>query len=117
MRLLDRQAVELLTTAVEDIKSGSLAVERYKVSDGDSLSVSFVLVAGPRALAMAREQQLADAGMDSVARPRGPTAYRSPTELDSCPACGRMGGMREAGALAWLCIACNAETSPFGEGG
>ena len=118
MRLLDEQVTTLVGKTLDDIRSGDLSVEVYEVKDDDALSIRLVLVAGPRIAANAREQALANAGLDSFAQadPKR-VAYRAPHERDACPSCGRVGGMREAGGLAWLCIACNAETSPFGAGG
>ena len=118
MRLLDEQVITLVGKTLDDIRSGDLSVEVYEVKDDDALSIRLVLVAGPRIAANAREQALANAGLDSFAQadPKR-IAYRAPHERDACPSCGRVGGMREAGGLAWLCIACNAETSPFGAGG
>ena len=118
MRLLDEQVTTLVGKTLDDIRSGDLSVEVYEVKDDDALSIRLVLVAGPRIAANAREQALANAGLDSFAQadPKR-VAYRAPHERDACPSCGRVGGMREAGGLAWLCIACNAETSPYGAGG
>ncbi len=118
MRMLDEQAVALVGRALDDVKRGVLAVESYEVEDTDSLVVRLVFVAGQRAVADERERRMAAAGMASAAPPNvGASAPRSPTSHDVCPSCGKVGGLRDAGALAWLCIACNAETSPFGAGG
>lgn len=118
MRMLDEQALALVGKALDDVRSGDLAVEAYEVRDDDALSIRLVLVAGPRVAANAREQALANAGLDSFAQADPErVAYRAPHERDACPSCRRVGGMREAGGLAWLCIACHAETSPFGAGG
>ena len=115
MRMLDEQAVALVGRALEDVKSGGLTVESYEVEDSDSLIVRLVFVAGPRASVDEETRRAAAARAAPVTA--GVSAPRSPTQHDACPACGKVGGLRDAGALAWLCIACNAETSPFGAGG
>lgn len=109
MRLLDDQAAALLERIAADLRAGELTVERWSVTDTDALSVVSRFVAGEAAITRAAvaevEGRRAASGMDHHAAPHAPT--------EACPACGVLGTLRDAGGLARLCIACNAETTPI----
>lgn len=111
MRMLARQAIEMMERAILDIRSGLLDVAEYRAVDETTLEIHVVLCTG---LPAAVEQAMASAGMDAIMPSAvGPgSAWQSPVPTSSCRSCGSRGTLRSAGPLAWLCIACNAETSP-----
>ena len=117
MRLLVEQVAAMLERMAADLRAGELDVERYRVDDTDALDVRVVCVAGPKAHARAAveatEQARAEAGMASPVPAAPITRWREPGPSDRCSTCGAVGTLRHGGGLVWLCLACNAETTPI----